>query len=93
MRCASYRANSHSGQKVKQEIAKLASQIDQYQLSVANALWGERTYPFKKTYIDTINKHYETGGVFPVGADQCAGTAGEVVRIDTAAPSYPLTVW
>ena len=35
-------------------------------MKVANALWGEKTYPFRQEFIDTVNKHYETGGVFPV---------------------------
>jgi len=44
----------------------LLTQREPYKLSVANALWGEQTYPFKKEYFDTINRHYKTGGVFPV---------------------------
>ena len=33
---------------------------------VANALWGEKTYPFQQSYLDTIGKFDGTGGVFPV---------------------------
>lgn len=28
-------------------------------LDVANALWGEKTMPFKPDYLDTVTKHYE----------------------------------
>jgi len=42
-----------------------SAQVDQYELRIANALWGEKTYPFGKEYVDTVAKHYETGGVFP----------------------------
>ena len=42
-----------------------SASVDQYELRIANALWGEKTYPFRKEYIDTVAKHYETGGVFP----------------------------
>lgn len=48
------------------QINKLASTIDQYELNVANALWGEKTYPFEQAYIDTIAEHYGTGGVAPM---------------------------
>ena len=40
--------------------------VDQYELRVANALWGERTYCFKQPYLETISKYYGTGGVFSV---------------------------
>lgn len=53
-------------QKLGAEFNKLASQVDQYELKVANALWGEKTYPFKQDYIDTVSGYYDTGGVFPV---------------------------
>ncbi|MFW6161974.1 MAG: serpin family protein [Planctomycetota bacterium] len=48
------------------QLNRLAAQVDQYEIHVANALWGEQTYPFDQDYIDTIARHYGTGGVFPV---------------------------
>ena len=53
--------------------------MDQYELRVANALYGEKTYPFFQHYLDTIHKFYGTGAAVPVdfkdnsevrGADQ-----------------------
>jgi len=44
----------------------LLDQIDQYEIRLANALWGEQTYPFAQPFLETINKYYKTGGVFPV---------------------------
>ena len=38
----------------------------QYEIRVANALWGEKSYDFQKSYMDTIHKFYRTGGLFPV---------------------------
>jgi serpin B len=35
-------------------------------LNVANALWAEKSYPFKEDYFAKISKFYKTGGVFPV---------------------------
>jgi serine protease inhibitor len=48
------------------KINKMQSEHGQFELSVANALWGEKTYPFKKTYLDAVNRYYRTGGLFPV---------------------------
>jgi serine protease inhibitor len=53
-------------QAVAAELNPLLSKYSQYELRVANALWGEKTYPFKPSYFDTVNKYYKTGGVFPV---------------------------
>ncbi len=32
-----------------------------YQLAVANSLWGQRGYPFRKEFLDLLNKYYEAG--------------------------------
>lgn len=53
-------------QQIAAELNELLVQVDQYELRVANALWGEKTDPFRQSYIDTINKYYQTGGLFPV---------------------------
>jgi serine protease inhibitor len=34
-------------------------------LRIANALWGEKTYPFREDYVRTIARYYGTGSVFP----------------------------
>ena len=51
--------------KVQEEARKLADafntlakQVDQYELRVANAVWGEKTYPFDPAYFAAIEKHY-----------------------------------
>ncbi|MBT7065358.1 MAG: serpin family protein [Verrucomicrobia bacterium] len=60
----------HAVQNKEREIAgKLnaeSAKVDQYEIRVANALWGEKTYPFDPNYTETIKKHYDTGSVFPV---------------------------
>src|SRR5262249_46296030 len=48
-------------QKVADAINALQLQLDPYELRVANALVGEKTYPFERTYLDTIGKHYGNG--------------------------------
>ncbi len=68
----------HSGQFAESKIshekaAQLAAEInqlqvryDQYELRIANALWGEKTYAFRQAYLDALNKHYHSGSFFPV---------------------------
>ena len=51
-------------QLVADELNAALAQINQYELNVANALWGEKTYPFDPNFTKTINQYYGTGGVF-----------------------------
>lgn len=48
-------------QKVANAINALQVQLDPYELRIANALFGEKTYPFEASYVDTIAKHYGSG--------------------------------
>ena len=50
-----------AAQKVADAVNALQAQLDPYELRVANALFGEKTYPFEQTYLDTIGKHYGSG--------------------------------
>ncbi len=60
-----YRSAIDAEKKAAAKLNKAASEVDQYELRVANALWGEKTYPFLDTFTNTIKKHYKTGGIFP----------------------------
>jgi serine protease inhibitor len=51
---------------LENERNELLAKIDPYELRLANALWGDKAYPFRQAYLDTINKYYQTGGIFPV---------------------------
>ncbi|MBI2804515.1 MAG: serpin family protein [Planctomycetes bacterium] len=51
-----------------------------FDLRIANALWGERTFPFRKQFVETLNDSYRTGGVFP--CDFAANPEKERVRIN-----------
>lgn len=62
---AEWRQATQAENRIAAKLSAAASQVDQYEIRVANALWGEKTYPFLDAYINTINKHYKTGGVFP----------------------------
>jgi len=60
-----YSAAMAAGRKATAELEEALTKVDQYELRIANALWGEKTYPFLDDYVHTISKHYKTGGVFP----------------------------
>jgi serine protease inhibitor len=61
-----YNAAARRSQQLAAELNGLLTQYEQYELRVANALWGEKTYPFKKSYRDVLTQHYAEGGLFPV---------------------------
>lgn len=52
-------ANVHGG------FARLTDRFNDdgnpYQLAVANSLWGERTLPFRETFIKAMQQHYNAG--------------------------------
>jgi serpin B len=52
------RIAAEKAQKLADEINKLQATFDRYELLLANALWGEKTYPFKETYLRTIRRYY-----------------------------------
>jgi serine protease inhibitor len=56
----------HEQQQVAVVLNMLSPQVDQYEIRVANALWGEKAYPFDPEYVKTINTHYDSSGIFPV---------------------------
>ena len=60
-----FRAADKQAGELSKQLGDLLQQIDQYELSVANALWGEKTYPFDPKYVETVGSFYKTGGVFP----------------------------
>lgn len=70
IRKAETQGNIRGVAPLQQQAAKLAAsinglskQVDQYDLRVANALFGEKTYPFKKEYVDAVAKDFGSGHV------------------------------
>ena len=61
-----YRTAVSKEREIAAKLNAESSKVDQYEIRVANALWCEKTYPFDPNYIETINRYYDTGGVFPV---------------------------
>ncbi len=56
----------HTGMAELNERLNSSNSGDHYEIRVANALWGEKTYPFRQSYVDSIHEFYKTGGVFSV---------------------------
>src|SRR5262249_24142214 len=63
---AEAQAAAKQARSLADEINKLQVQYDQYELRIANALWGEKSYAFKQSYFNTLHKYYHTGGYFAV---------------------------
>ncbi|MCC6125336.1 MAG: hypothetical protein IT426_10265 [Pirellulales bacterium] len=55
---------AHKSQQLAGQLNNLYTRVDQYEIRVANALWGEKSFPFRQSYLDTIHKFYNTGGIF-----------------------------
>ena len=51
--------------KIASRLHTLLQELDSYELLVANALWGEKTFPFEQNFIETLASFYQTGGFFP----------------------------
>lgn len=86
-----YDKHFEAAQKEKQIAEKLnaaLSRINQYELNVANALWGEKSYPFLKKYEKTIADFYDTGGIFsadfknnyPAERDRINGWVADITK-------------
>jgi len=61
-----YRESSRLQGKERQAATELSAAragVDQYELKIANALYGEKTYPFMDSYTQTIDKYYRTGAI------------------------------
>lgn len=52
---------SQQANQLAASINALASQVDQFDLRIANALWGEKTYPFRKEYLDEVDRSFGSG--------------------------------
>ena len=57
------------GEKTVDQINELSRQLADYEISVANALWTNRDFPIRDSYVETINRFYKTGGAFSVDFD------------------------
>lgn len=55
-----YRKARNTENALKAKLAILKGKLKTYQLSIANALWGEQTYKFSPEYVKTIQQSYDT---------------------------------
>lgn len=68
-------------QAVANELNILLTQIERFDLRVANALWVERSYDLQPEYVRTIGRYYGSGGVTPL--DIARDAEGSRTRINT----------
>lgn len=63
-------AESRQLRATEQDLVKklnaASSQIDQYELKIANSIWGDKSYPFNPDFVSQLNGQYDTGGMFSV---------------------------
>lgn len=73
----------HTGlAQISRDLARLPKQqAEPFVLRIANALWAERTYPFRPQFLKTLNDSYGTGAAFP--CDFVNDFERERVRINT----------
>ncbi len=50
-------------QALAKKLNKVRQQYGQYELTLANALWGEQTYPFSKEYLANVREHFKSGAL------------------------------
>jgi serine protease inhibitor len=78
-----FNAINKAGQKaskIADELNTLLPQVDQYELRVANALWGEKTYPLRSDYLATIRKNYGANSIFAVDFLHRPEAAGQQIN-------------
>ncbi len=74
------RAAAKKAKALADAINREMKKLNSIQLKLANALWGEQTYPFRQEFVEAINRHYVTGDV--VGADFINNYPRERLRIN-----------
>ena len=63
-----------AAQKLAKELNTLLSELDQYELRTATALWVEKTFPLRRSFLDAT-KTYFGGAAFPIDFRQNYQTA------------------
>lgn len=58
-----YNSAAEESQRLAQQINSLSKYIDRFELNVANALWGEKTYSIELPFRDTIAQYYDTDAI------------------------------
>ena len=47
-----------TAQQLADDLNRLLADVDLYELRIANALWAEKTYPFRRSYFDALQPIY-----------------------------------
>ena len=80
------RQSQAAAEKLADSLNLLFSTIEPYESRAANALWLEKTYPFRSAYLDTIHKFYGDVAIpvdFQTAADAARGQINQWVAQQT----------
>jgi serpin B len=56
---------AQKAQALADQVNALIARTERCEVTIANALWGEQSYPFNPVFTNTINSYFKTGAVFP----------------------------
>lgn len=60
------RRAASKAQSLADQINERLAKLDQFELRVANAIWGDKSYDFSPAYVKTIEEYYGTGAFHPM---------------------------
>ncbi|MGH7139610.1 MAG: serpin family protein, partial [Pirellulales bacterium] len=69
-----------NAERLAADLNRLLPQVDQYELHVANALWGEKTYPFQPAYLAAIREKHGEKSIFAVDFQYHAEAARQQIN-------------
>lgn len=55
-----------NAQSLARKLNQLRTEVDRFDLRIANALWVEKSFDLELPYVRTIDRYYESGGVTPM---------------------------
>lgn len=67
-------------QRIVRKLNRLLIEVDQYELDIANALFGEERLPFRPDYLEATDSVYQTGGL--IRCDFIGNAPAEEARIN-----------
>ena len=67
-------------QRIVETLNRLLIEVDQYELDIANALFGEQRLPFRPDYLEATDNVYQTGGL--IRCDFNDNASAEEARIN-----------
>ncbi len=67
-------------EKLESDLKALLAKVDESEIRIANALWGDQACPFEASYMAAMLKYYGATAIFPVDFKNAAGAAREQIN-------------